>query len=111
MERGKYWINGIQAGVQRCDLTIYKGGAQANPAEARSLIPIQPGTGEESLPQWGLTTWGDLLSPDGTIATAIMGLDIILPTRADPLMVYPPTLRQGQFWYHQGESTEQKNSG
>ena len=55
----------------------------------------------------GLTTWADLLSPDGTIATAIAGLDIILPTRVDPLMVSPPTLRQGQFWYHQGESTEQ----
>ena len=23
-------------------------------------------------------------------------------------MVSPPTLRQRQFWYHQGESTEQK---
>ena len=33
------------AGVQRSDLTIYKGGAQANLSEARSLIPIQPGTG------------------------------------------------------------------
>ena len=73
------------AGVQRSDLNIYKGGAQANLSEARSLMSIQPGTGEESFPQWGLTIWADLLSPDGTIATAIAGLDILLPTRVEPI--------------------------
>ena len=93
------------AGVQRSDLNIYKGGAQANLSEVRSLMSIQPGIGEESLPQWGLTIWADLLSPDGTIATAIAGLDILLPTRAEPIAVFPPTLHQGQFWYRQGEKT------
>ena len=91
------------AGIQRSELSINKGGAQANLAEVRSLIPIQPGTGEESLPQWGLTIWADLLSPDDTIATAIADLDILLPTRAEPITVSPATLRQGQFWYRQGE--------
>ena len=70
------------AGVQQSDLTIYKGGAQANLSEARSLMSIQPGMGEESLPQLGLTIWADLLSPDGTIATAIAGLDILLPSNS-----------------------------
>ena len=51
---------------------------------------------------------GRFTLPRCTIATEIAGLDIILPTRVDPLMVSPPTLRQGQFWYHQGASTEQK---
>ena len=51
------------------------------------------------LRRWGINTWADLLTPEERLTTELPHVlpdDLQLPPN---IIIEPPHLRQGQFWY------------
>jgi hypothetical protein len=101
IDGSSYWINGLLTGLQRSKLCLHWGGTPASTSTTRQLL-LNPNLTAETiarLRRWGITTWADLLTPEGQITTE---LQHVLPPDlqvASDMELKPPYLCQGQFWY------------
>jgi len=69
--------------------------------DSRRRIREQDGWGAAAteLRRWGITSWSDLLNPEGEITEELAQRFPALPRRPRDMQVQPPRVRQGQFWY------------
>jgi len=101
VDGGSYWINGLLTGLKRSELYLHRGGAPAVQSTTRQLLDSSTLVAEtlSKLRRWGINTWADLLTPEERLTTElphILPQDLQLPL---DIMIEPPHLRQGQFWY------------
>ena len=101
VDHGNYWINGLLQGLARSELYLNRGGAPTLSPTTRQIITGSPGTEGllSQLRRWGINTWADLLTPEGTLTTKLRQLSSLPLTLPPGLTIEPPLLRQGQFWY------------
>ena len=73
----------------------------------RQLITGPPETEglQSQLRRWGINTWADLLTPEGTLTTEIRQLSSLPLALPAGLTTEPPLLRQEQFWYRTDSHT------
>ena len=101
VDGGSYWINGLLTGLQRSELYLHRGGAPAVQSTTRQLLDSSTLVAESltRLRRWGINTWADLLTPEERLTTElphVLPQDLQLPP---DIIIEPPHLRQGQFWY------------
>ena len=101
VDGGSYWINGLLTGLQRSELYLHRGGAPAVQSTTRQLLDSPTLVAEtlSRLRRWGINTWADLLTPEERLTTElphVLPQDLQLPP---DIIIEPPHLRQGQFWY------------
>jgi hypothetical protein len=101
IDGSRYWINGLLTGLQRSKLYLHRGGTLASTSTTGQLL-LNPTLTAETiarLRRWGITTWADLLTPEGQITKE---LPHVLPPHLQvpsDMVIEPPYLRQDQFWY------------
>ena len=111
VDHSNYWINGLLQGLARSELYLNRGGAPTLSPTTRQIITGSPGTEGllSQLRRWGINTWADLLTPEGTLTIELRQLSSLPLTLPAGLTIEPPLLHQGQFWYrtdcHNGITT------
>jgi hypothetical protein len=101
IDGSRYWINGLLTGLQRSELYLHRGGTPTSSTTTRQLLSDSTLTVEAiaRLRRWGITTWADLLTPEGQITQELQ--NVLPPGLHVPgnMEIEPPYLRQGRFWY------------
>ena len=99
-DQGTYWINGIINGLGRSELQLARGGDTRDRMDSRRRIREQDGWGAAAtkLRRWGITSWSDMINPEGEITKELAQRFLALSRRPRDMQVQPPRVRQGQFW-------------
>jgi hypothetical protein len=95
IDHGNYWINGLLQDLARSELYLNCGGTPISFPTTRQLItgPLDTEGLQSQLRRWGINTWADLLTPQGTLTTEIRQLSSLPLALPAGLTTEPPLLR------------------
>ena len=76
IDGSRYWINRLLTGLQRSELYLHRGGTPTSSSTTQQLLSDSTLTVETiaRLRRWGITTWADLLTPEGQITQELQNV-------------------------------------